>query len=154
MISKRLIQQHGISWSEPVKGRILHVRIHGISKGCDIINVYQHIHNVNRLDARAEIWHALHDLLASLPKRNSLFLAGDMNTSLQKRCSAVGLATFENNKNRQWGPMHRDSDHLHNLLHVYGLITLNTWKSSLGPTYTFVFPCLQNRLHLHKEDFG
>jgi len=114
-----------------------HVRIHGISKGCDIINVYQHIHNIHRLDARAEIWHALHDLLASLPKRNSLFLAGDMNTSLQKRCSAVGLATFENNKNRQWGPMHRDSDHLHNLLHVYGLITLNTWKSSLGPTYTF-----------------
>ena len=96
---------HSTTWylmSEPVKGRILHVRIHGISKGCDIINVYQHIHNIHRLDARAEIWHALHELLASLPKRNSLFLAGDMNTSLHKRCTAVGLATFENDKNRQW----------------------------------------------------
>lgn len=137
MISKRIVQQHGISWNETVKGRVLHVRIHGTSKGCDVINVYQHVHHVQQLEARAEVWHSLHDLLASIPKRNTLLLAGDMNTSLHKRCSAVGLATFEHNALRKWGPVHRDSDHLHNLLQVYDLTALNTWKHSLGSTYSF-----------------
>jgi hypothetical protein len=79
----------------------------------------------------------LHELFDALPKRNSFLLAGDLNTSLHKRCSAVGLATFDHDEKRHWGPVHRDAEHFHNLLQVYNMVTLNTWKSSLGPTYSF-----------------
>ena len=137
MIATKLVQQHGLSWSEPIKGRVLHTRLHGLHRGYDIINVYQHVYNVNRLEARAHVWNTLHELFDALPKRNSFLLAGDLNTSLHKRCSAVGLATFDHDAKRHWGPVHRDAEHFHNLLQVYNMVTLNTWKSSLGPTYSF-----------------
>lgn len=141
MISKKLVQQQDLSWSEPIPGRILHIRIHGTHKGCDIINVYQHVHSLQRLEARADFWHCIHDLMATLPKRNSMYFAGDLNTSLHKKCSAVGLPTFAHDSRRHWGPTHRDADQLYNLLQIYDLVALNTWTSSLGPTYTFGSQC-------------
>ena len=44
LISKRLCKPTELSWDEPVPGRLLHVRIHGTSRGIDIINGYQHVH--------------------------------------------------------------------------------------------------------------
>ena len=137
MVSKRLVHQNCISWSEPVKGRLLHIRIHGMRKGCDLINVYQHVHSATRMDDRAQVWHELHDLLSTLPKRNTLYMAGDFNTSLHKRCNAVGLSTYVQDGRRHWGPAHRDEDQLCNLMSVCHIVALNTWRSSLGPTYTF-----------------
>ena len=141
MVSKSLVQQQDLSWSEPIPGRILHTRIHGQHKGCDIINVYQHVHNIHRMTERTDFWHSLHALFTTLPKRNTTFFAGDLNTSLHKRCSAVGLPTFAHEDRRQWGPTHRDADHLYNLLQIYDLVALNTWTHTLGPTYTFGTQC-------------
>ena len=64
-------------------------------------------------------------------------MAGDFNTSLHKRCNAVGLSTYLQDHRRHWGPAHSDADQLLNLMSVYHIVALNTWRSSLGPTYTF-----------------
>ena len=141
MISKRLVQQNDISWSEPIPGRVLHARIHGSHKGCDIINVYQHVHNIQRLDERADVWHCLHNLISTLPKRNSLFVAGDLNTSLHKRCMAVGLPTYAKDNSRHWGPAHRDADQLYNLLQVYNWL-LSTPGTPISALHLPLVPTL------------
>ena len=89
------------------------------------------------MNERAHVWSLLRETLATLPRRNSLILAGDFNTSLHKRCSAVGLPTFLGDGDRRHGPIHSDAHHFHDLLQINHLAALNTWTHSLKATYTF-----------------
>ena len=137
MVSKQLCSTHELSWHEPIPGRLLHVRVHGVHRSLDILNVYQHVHAPHRLDERSEVWHQLSILLDTLPRRNTVMLLGDMNTSLLRRTDAVGLDTFALNQHRCRGPKHADTHLFMNILTTHSLVALNTWQHELGPTYQF-----------------
>ena len=137
LVSKRLCPAHLLTWHEPVPGRLLHLRIHGSNKPIDVVNVYQHVHASDRMDLRSQLWHQLSILLDSLPKRNNVILLGDMNTSLQRRSSSVGMDTYCWQTGRSRGPTHQDAHVLHNMLDIHNLVALNTWHHHHGPTFTF-----------------
>ena len=63
-------------------------------------------------------------------------MGGDLNTSLPRIPHCVGLNDFQDKKGRRTGPRHPDSGRLGNLLTQHGLTAINTWDTSLGPTYT------------------
>lgn len=137
MVSKQICSPDMLSWQELVPGRILHVRVHGAHRNLDIINVYQHIHTTTRMDARSEVWQHLSSLLGALPRRNTVLLLGDMNTTLQRRSDAVGLDSYAMDMQRSKGPKHTDSNLWMNILTTHALTALNTWRHELGPTYQF-----------------
>ena len=86
------------------------------------------------MDLRSDFWHHLSLLLTGLPSRNNVIMVGDMNTSLPRCSASVGLDSYEWCDQRQ-GPIHSDSNVLHNLLNIHQLTALNTWHHHLGPTY-------------------
>ena len=47
LISKKLCPEHLISWHEPIPGRLLHLRIHGLSKCIDVINISERVQSVS-----------------------------------------------------------------------------------------------------------
>ena len=97
MVSKQLCSTHELSWHEPIPGRLLHVRVHGVHRSLDILNIYQHVHAPHRLDERSEVWHQLLTLLDNLPRRNTVMLLGDMKhfPSSTYRCSGTGHVCAE-----------------------------------------------------------
>ena len=138
MISKNLCNIHDLTWQVIQPGRILHIRVHGIHRHLDVVNVYQHIHHANRMTDRQSVWEALHDLVSTLPNRNTVIIAGDFNTSLRQNCTSVGTSGYLFEGRRLPGPTHSDEHFLQNLLQVHHLSALNTWKHLLGPTYQFL----------------
>eukprot|EP00435_Cladocopium_sp_Y103_P069123 s396_g32.t1 len=137
LVSRKLCEQHDISWGEIVPGRLLHLRLHGVHRHIDIVNLYQHVHAPQRMDDRAEVWHQLSLLLAQLPKRNTLVLLGDANTSLRTCADVVGIDTYAMMNKRCRGPDHSDTHQLQTILKTFSLTALNTWTHDLGPTYQF-----------------
>ena len=109
LISKRLCKPTELSWDEPVPGRLLHVRIHGTSRGIDIINGYQHVHAHDRMDDRTIFWDSLQTTMTAIPSRNNMILLGDWNTSLTARTTVTGLETYAMDTGRATGPHHDDS---------------------------------------------
>ena len=132
LINKDICTMHDLSWREISPGRIMHVRVHGRDRDLDFVNVYQHVHARDRMDARLQ-----QTLLTSFPKRNPLTVLGDWNTSLRQSSTAVGLDTYQWRQNRCGGPKHADSHFLHNILQQFDLVSVNTWHAHLGPTYIF-----------------
>ena len=101
------------------------------------MNVYQHPYHHANIDARDHFWMQLNDLLTNLPQRNLLFLAGDLNTSADFRSGGIGTASYLWGGRQHTGSKHADSHHWQQLLRRHDLIALNTWQSTLGPTYRF-----------------
>ena len=137
MIRKAVCSQHDISWREVEPGRILHIRVHGRHRNFDLVNLYQFPFNHQHHDSTACFWDQLHTLLHQLPKRNMLFLAGDLNTSADRTSTAVGLSTYQWKGHRVSGTNHEDSPVWLQFLKQFDLQTLNTWDTTLGPTYQF-----------------
>ena len=137
MISKSICTQNDLSWQEIIPGRLLHVRLFGSHKNTDILNLYQYVHTYKHMTDRQQFWSVLHETMSCLPNRNTWLLMGDLNTSLQTRTAAVGLADYSWQSTRKTGPCHADADNLNNLLNIYNLVALNTWKHTLGPTFQF-----------------
>ena len=144
LISKRLCPAEQISWNIVDPGRILHIRIYGKQRNIDILNVYQHVHTTEHLETRQHFWDRLNDQLTILPTRNILLLMGDFNTSLLHRSNAVGMGTFLGHGRQMAGTRHSDTDQFHQLLRQHSIVALNTWQTSLGPTY--VHPNAQSRI--------
>ena len=137
LISKDLCQIHDLSWHEVLPGRLMHFRINGRDRDLDFINIYQHIHVRDRMEDRCNLWTELQTLLTKLPKRNHLTLMGDWNTSPGTSSTAVGVETFQWKTSRCGGPKHTDAQVFHNILKQFDLVAINTWDSTLGPTYIF-----------------
>lgn len=137
MISKKVCSADDISWQQIDEGRILHVRIHGTNRCHDLVNVYQHPYHHASVEARDHIWTKLNDLLSTLPQRNLLFLAGDFNTSADFRNGGIGMASYLWKGQRHTGSVHADSHNWQQILRRHDLTALNTWQSTLGPSYRF-----------------
>ena len=112
LISKQTCRQHDISWQEVIPGRILHVRLHGVTRSVDLINLYQHVFQPCNSEYRPELWLTLSHLLSTFSKKNALILAGDANCSTDQRCSAVGYPTYARHGQRHYGSLHTDSQYL------------------------------------------
>ena len=80
------------SWWEVLGGRLLHARLYLDSTGIDLVNLYQRpwTGSDNQCkDKRSGLLNTCDGLLAGLPQRNVVILAGDFNTNLRKSMKHV-----------------------------------------------------------------
>ena len=134
-ISARLVTAAGLEHRVIIPGRLVHVRIQGGSLPVDVVGVYQWVRHSRTLDGnaanRSRLWTSLGRLLASLPKRNVLAVAGDLNTSCSRLDVHVGSGVLS-----RPGPMDAE---LADVLRTHDLCLLNTWGSARpGLSATFV----------------
>ena len=87
MVSKALCRSHNMLWTSVIPGRLVHIRLMGLSRNIDIVACYQASTDTpSRLgaskDVRAEVFQSLDDLISTLPQRNVLLVAGDFQLQL------------------------------------------------------------------------
>ena len=134
-ISARLVSAASLEHRVIIPGRLVHVRIQGGSLPIDVVGVYQWVRHSRTLDGnaanRSRLWTSLGRLLASLPKRNVLAVAGDLNTSCSRLDVHVGSGVLTSP-----GPMDAE---LVDVLRTHDLCLLNTWGSARpGLNATFI----------------
>ena len=125
-----------IAAQEHVPGRLLHARaLHVQSQHTvDVISTYQHVHRTHMSPSknrktRQRVWHALQQLLDSLPARNKLIIGGDFNSTLRAAYPGIGPATPN-------PELHNNLDAtLQQLIQDQELCALNTWHAR--PHHTF-----------------
>ena len=130
LLSKKLAAARCVRFAEVVKGRILKVHLpaepgnHLRRRPITLICVYQHARVSEQAvvcEKREKIWEQVNRVLASVPRRHTLLVAGDWNTPLLEDGSFVGSGVLQS----KWLP----SDHAQfaGILQVHGLCALNTW---------------------------
>ena len=125
-----------IAAQEHVPGRLLHARaLHVQSQHTvDVISIYQHVHRTHtslsqNRKLRQNVWHALQQLLDSLPARNKVIIGGDFNSTLRAAHPGIGPATPN-------PELHNNHDAtLQQLIQDQELCALNTWHAR--PHHTF-----------------
>ena len=129
MIARRVCDAEHLRFQTPKPGRILHVQITQSFQTFDVVNVYQFAWNHSvpvevMISKRDHVWQKLGGLLAQLPKRNILILAGDFNTSASSMPRLVGRGIA--------GPetVVPDQGAFVALLETHSLVALNTWGKS------------------------
>ena len=145
MVSRTIFKDCGVKFAELIAGRMQHVRIETVPP-IDLLNVYQYAWNIAKkelqnqlaspeqvlLQQRQDVWKGLQSWIASIPKRNSLVIAGDMNASLTSAHPHVGPGT---------GSMHwhkKDNHSLQAILQTSGLNAVNTWRKAGKQAATFL----------------
>ena len=129
MIARRLCDAEHLRFQTPKPGRILHVQITQSFQTFDVVNVYQFAWNHTvpvevMISKRDQVWQKLGGLLAQLPKRNILLLAGDFNTSATSMPRLVGRGIAVPDT------VVPDQGAFVALLETHSLVALNTWGKS------------------------
>ena len=137
LISKKLIQQHLISWQEVIPGRLKWIRLHFQQRCLDLIHGYQHTWRKDSTSAREAFLDALNETVGRIPRRHVLYLAGDFNTAMPHCSEVVGVGTFTNEGKQCTGFVHPDWRKLHDLFQLHGLVALNTYDPHLGGTFHY-----------------
>ena len=137
LVAKRLCKAADLRWNELVPGRLVHVRLMQTTRNIDIVGCYQHVFTRDKacLQHREQFWTALDSLLTQLPARNTLTLLGDLNCSLPAATGICGNAKYRWQDKTIPGTTHPDSNRFLTVLKKHGLVALNTWNSSTGPTF-------------------
>ena len=144
MISSKLAKSSDVQFQSIWAGRILHVRVPAKGSSIDLVNVYQYSANEKpeTLHRRQAFLQRLHKCLAGLPRRHSLIVSGDMNTSsvpTEHVCGSQVLPVGEYHKQDY-------TDFLH-LCEALALTLLNTWtKPAKGQLETFRFGSLSSQI--------
>ena len=145
MVSRANFKDCTVKFAEPIAGRMQHVRVETVPP-IDLLNVYQYAWNTAKkelqnhlaspeqilLQQRQDVWNGLRSWIASIPKRNSLVIAGDMNASLIPAHPNVGPGT---------GSIHwhkKDNHTLQAILQTSGLNATNTWRKAGKQSATFL----------------
>ena len=89
IIRTQLCAPEAISHATALEGRLQHVRCHMGCIAIDLVNCYQHPNipaksRPDPISARDKFWQAWENLLAKLPFRNLLLVAGDFNCTMDK----------------------------------------------------------------------
>ena len=125
-ISAKIATVSDIDFQVWTPGRLLHVRVHGKHFPIDVIAVYQWVDQglaaQGNLQPRARIWEQLSRVLDSLPRRNVLALAGDLNSVVRPTGAHVGHGVHRTAR--------QPDEELEQLLHTHDLCALNSWKSA------------------------
>ena len=144
--SKRLVAARSVRFAEITKGPILKVHLpadpgnHLRRRPITLLCVYQHARVSEQAvvyEKREKIWEQVNKVLASVPRRHTLLVAGDWNTPLLEDGSFAGSGMLKS----KWLP----SDHaqFEGMLHAHGLCALNTW-GPVSSAATFVGPRVSN----------
>ena len=158
LVHKSLAPQSQLRFNHLCPGRLLHLRIE-TQPAIDLLGTYQHAWNPQAqlphasleqrtqilLQKRAHIHSQISAWVRSVPKRNSLMLLGDFNSSLAPSSPHVGPGVLQHSQPR---PDHHD---FQQLIVSSGLNALNTWGRSGEPAGTFVMhsgSAVPNRLSL------
>ena len=143
MVSKRLKPVGHIAWQSHVDGRLLHVRLHGDgntgNRNIDIVGVYQAHAGSNvkgeQSNIREHTWKAMDDLIAALPRRNKLLIAGDFNTTLPVIPHVCLVSSLRWNGAAVSNQLTDDSHAFAQTLAQHGLVGLNCWQPNASPTF-------------------
>jgi len=137
LFNARCIQASQIGSVDLLPGRLVHVRLHYRQRACDLICCYNFMddRSTKRLNLRQTFWAALDHCLSSIPNRNSLLIAGDMNCSIEADAQHVGISFFTWQGKHHRGPRHRDMHLFQKLLRKHQLTVLNGWNARDGPTF-------------------
>ena len=133
LVHKRICHPDNISYETKMKGRLLHVRLHGPQNCVDVLNLYQHVWRLGMSDQstqkrRAGVWQALRRSLNTLPVRNTMVLGGDFNISLPTVASHVGTSIIPKVE-----PL-PDLPDIQAIMQDYGLVAVNTWHAKSKAT--------------------
>ena len=135
LLSASTCRAQDLHWQVVCQGRLLHVRISAGSRATDVLGFYQYVHRDENRVPRQQLLKQLKDYLVHLPKRNTLILAGDFNTSMTTLPGFVASSTFQWKGGRTQGAQHSDASDLMQMLQQHGLVALNTWNGTHGPTF-------------------
>ena len=135
IISKKLCTGNLLSHRNIIPGRLVHLRMHLAPRYLDVLACYQHTgHTGADLDARASFWATLDGTLHSLAQRHGLVVAGDFNCCLTAGYPITGTNVFTHGGRRVLGTQHKDRAMFNQIALTHGLVALNCWDASLGPT--------------------
>jgi len=137
LVAKTLCDANNLRWNDIVPGRLLHVRLHMNPRNIDILGCYQHVFARDKgcLQRRERFRLALEQQLQQIPNRNTVAVLGGLNCSLMESSGTCGTSFFRWNHQLLHGLKHSDSERFAQILRSGGLVALNTWDSSLGPTF-------------------
>ena len=144
MVSTQLAKPDDLQFLSVHAGRIQHVRFGRGNLQTDLVNVYQHVANEKKAttEHRHSLLQRLQRCLASIPRRNGLIIAGDMNTSctpMPQVCGTFVLPVGEYHKADHMDFMH--------LCESMSLCVLNSWtKPDDNNTATFTFGRLSSQI--------
>ncbi|CAE6911687.1 unnamed protein product [Symbiodinium sp. CCMP2592] len=138
-IRAHLSDSSSIRWQEAEPGRILQVRCFLEKQQIDVVGVYQHayLQKAGQTESvfthRRRLLNKLDALLASLPARSHIVLAGDFNTAVVREPKVSGFGLLH----KELGDKEaEDQQQLLQVLKRHRLSTLNTWgKKSQAATY-------------------
>ena len=150
-VSARLVSQQLVRHAEIIPGRVLHVRLE-TNPPIDVLGVYQVAWNLQRKDdsgqpsqpcinvedllqKRASVWQAVRRWLASVPKRNALYVIGDFNCTLMPSTPNVGTGIAHHT-----ALVHKDQTTFQRIVTDYGLTAFNTWGKAGKSAQTFLRP--------------
>ena len=137
IISKQLCTGDLLSHRNLIPGRLVHLRLHLAPRYLDILACYQYAgHTGADMDARASFWNTLDGALHSLAQRHGLTLAGDFNCCLTAGYPITGTNVFTHGGRTVLGTQHRDRAMFNQIAMHHGLVALNCWDASMGPTST------------------
>ena len=137
LIAKSLCPESNLRWHEVIPGRLVHVRLMMPARNIDVLGCYQHVYTRDTTckSKRESFWKALDHHLSMLPNRNTLVILGDMNCSLTESKGCCGSTCFRWQNQLHQGSFHADAGRFTSLLKLHGLVALNTWDPTTGPTF-------------------
>eukprot|EP00435_Cladocopium_sp_Y103_P031463 s539_g8.t1 len=137
LVSRRFCSERDIKWLEADPGRLVHVRLPGKGRPIDLVAVYQHVDTKSAgcQQQRAAWWNRLDELLQTVPQRHHLVVLGDFNCNLLESHSFSGSEWYRWNHVLTKGSQHADAGRFIQLLRFHGLVVLNSWRATDGPTY-------------------
>lgn len=143
ILAKHFCPADQLKWRVIHPGRLVHIQVQLTSRAIDLIGCYQHTYaaTTQRHTARAQLWDQLDQLMHGLVARNILVLGGDFNCDLLQAASHSGPEVFHWKGSLTRGALHRDNGRFTSLLRLHGLVALNTWTPTLGPTYAHANAC-------------
>ena len=144
IISTRVAKPTDIQFHHVWAGRLLHVRIPAGNTSLDLLNAYQFSANEKSetQTRRQQYLRCLQRCLAGLPRRHSLILSGDLNTSCEPTPHVCGRHVLP------IGEYHKQDyrDFLH-ICEALSLTVLNSWTRPLHRQLaTFRFGALSSQI--------
>ena len=88
-------------------------------------------------------------LTPNLPRRNVLMALGDFNCSLEACGSHVGTTNFRTDRGLLPGAQHADAGQFLSIVRAHGLVALNSFCPTLGPTFQHGSNCSRIGLFFH-----
>ena len=124
-----------MSYRTIIPGRLVHLRLHLVPRYLNILACYQYAgHTGVDMADRASFWTSLNETLHSLAHRHGLVMAGDFNCCLTAGYPTTGTNVFTHGGRQMLGTQHKDRAMFNQLVMHHGLVALNCWDATLGPT--------------------